>query len=341
MADAHRAAPRRSPSTSRAWPGPRAALPHGSPGAAPVAAGEVLLFDFGAQVAGYRSDMTRTLFVGEPRRATSRSTSSWRGAQAAAIDALERGRRCGAGRRVRQPDVAIDAVARDVIEAAGHGDHFGHGLGHGIGLATHELPSLGAAPRGAAAVADGLLGRAGRLPRRRDRRAHRGPRRCSTRRPAALERLTLFPREVTVVGLDRPATSAGHIGRLDADPSASTRRAREEPSPHDLDRRTARRASPSSSTASSGRSSTTTTSRWAAARPRSASSCATSSAARPWSAPSRPARSGRAPSSRSARSSSSTATATTYHFMDTDSYEQFVADRRAARRRGAATSSTA
>ena len=38
---------------------------------------------------------------------------------------------------------AIDALARDVIEAAGHGDHFGHGLGHGIGLATHELPSLG------------------------------------------------------------------------------------------------------------------------------------------------------------------------------------------------------
>src|SRR3989337_2653172 len=46
--------------------GPRAALPHGSPGARRVAAGQVLLFDFGAQVAGYRSDMTRTLFVGEP-----------------------------------------------------------------------------------------------------------------------------------------------------------------------------------------------------------------------------------------------------------------------------------
>src|SRR4030066_48634 len=46
--------------------GPRAALPHGSPGSRRVVAGQVLLFDFGAQVAGYRSDMTRTLFVGEP-----------------------------------------------------------------------------------------------------------------------------------------------------------------------------------------------------------------------------------------------------------------------------------
>ena len=46
--------------------GPRAALPHGSPGGRGVARGEVLLFDFGAQVDGYRSDMTRTLFVGEP-----------------------------------------------------------------------------------------------------------------------------------------------------------------------------------------------------------------------------------------------------------------------------------
>src|SRR4029453_2863716 len=46
--------------------GPEAALPHGSPGDRPITSGNVLLFDFGAQVAGYRSDMTRTLFVGEP-----------------------------------------------------------------------------------------------------------------------------------------------------------------------------------------------------------------------------------------------------------------------------------
>ena len=123
--------------------GPEAALPHGSPGDARRAPGEVLLFDFGAQVAGYRSDMTRTLFVGEPSGATTwRSTSSCAGAQQAAFDgARRRGRR--AADAICRPAASYDAVARDVIEAAGHGEHFGHGLGHGIGLATHELPALG------------------------------------------------------------------------------------------------------------------------------------------------------------------------------------------------------
>ena len=120
--------------------GPEAALPHGAPGDRPVLDGGVLLFDFGAQVAGYRSDMTRTLFVGEP---TSRDADIYElvaRAQRAAIEALDAA--------VRSDDPlpsgrVFDAVARDVIIAAGHGDHFGHTLGHGIGLATHELPSLG------------------------------------------------------------------------------------------------------------------------------------------------------------------------------------------------------
>jgi Xaa-Pro aminopeptidase len=119
--------------------GPRAALPHGSPGDRPVVAGSVLLFDFGAQVAGYRSDMTRTLFVGDP---TARDLALYRlvaGAQEAAFAALEEAVAAGEHPLNR----AIDAAARDHIVAAGHGDHFGHGLGHGIGLATHELPSLG------------------------------------------------------------------------------------------------------------------------------------------------------------------------------------------------------
>jgi Xaa-Pro aminopeptidase len=120
--------------------GPEAALPHGAPGDRPVLDGAVLLFDFGAQVAGYRSDMTRTLFVGEP---TSRDAEVYElvaRAQAAAIEALEHAITSDddlpSGR-------VFDAVARDIITAAGHGDHFGHTLGHGIGLATHELPSLG------------------------------------------------------------------------------------------------------------------------------------------------------------------------------------------------------
>jgi Xaa-Pro aminopeptidase len=124
--------------------GPEAALPHGSPGDRPVAAGQVLLFDFGAQVDGYRSDMTRTLFVGDP---TARDLDVYRlvaRAQAAAIEAIEAAV-LGDGRAsVELPSGrTIDAIARDIIVEAGHGDHFGHSLGHGIGLATHEAPSLG------------------------------------------------------------------------------------------------------------------------------------------------------------------------------------------------------
>ena len=122
--------------------GPQAALPHGSPGDRPVAEGAVLLFDFGAQVAGYRSDMTRTLFVGEPAPRDLEVYELVASAQAAAIAAVEVAvARAGSAALPTGP--AIDAVARDVIERAGHGEHFGHGTGHGIGLATHEAPSLG------------------------------------------------------------------------------------------------------------------------------------------------------------------------------------------------------
>ncbi|MGH2465028.1 MAG: M24 family metallopeptidase [Candidatus Limnocylindrales bacterium] len=120
--------------------GAEAALPHGSPGDRPVQAGAVLLFDFGAQVAGYRSDMTRTLFVGEPNRRDLEIYELVHEAQSAAIDGLAAAVAAG-GPLPSGPEA--DALARDVIVAAGHGDHFGHGTGHGIGLATHELPSLG------------------------------------------------------------------------------------------------------------------------------------------------------------------------------------------------------
>lgn len=119
--------------------GPEAALPHGAPRDRPVLDGSVLLFDFGAQVAGYRSDMTRTLFVGEPSSSDHDVYDLVARAQAAAIDALEDGMAAGGE---LPSGKSIDAVARQIIEDAGHGDHFGHGLGHGIGLATHELPSL-------------------------------------------------------------------------------------------------------------------------------------------------------------------------------------------------------
>jgi Xaa-Pro aminopeptidase len=119
--------------------GPEAALPHGAPGDRPVMAGEVLLFDFGAQVEGYRSDMTRTLFVGEPRERDLEIYRVVARSQAAAIAAIEEAVHAGGpiphGR-------AVDAVARGVIEADGRWPAYGHGLGHGIGLQTHEGPSL-------------------------------------------------------------------------------------------------------------------------------------------------------------------------------------------------------
>lgn len=122
--------------------GPEAALPHGAPGDRPVLDGAVLLFDFGAQVAGYRSDMTRTLFVGEPSERDLAIYELVARAQEAAIQAVTTALAAGgptpSGRSLHQ-------TARDVIVAAGHGDHFGHGTGHGIGLATHEMPSLGSA----------------------------------------------------------------------------------------------------------------------------------------------------------------------------------------------------
>jgi Xaa-Pro aminopeptidase len=123
--------------------GPQAALPHGSPGDRPVTAGQVLLFDFGAQVAGYRSDMTRTLFVGEPSPRDLEVYETVARAQAAVIEAVETAVEAARGGEPMPSGRAIDAVARAVIDEAGHGPHFGHGTGHGIGLATHEGPTLG------------------------------------------------------------------------------------------------------------------------------------------------------------------------------------------------------
>jgi Xaa-Pro aminopeptidase len=123
--------------------GSEAALPHGKPGRRPVRAGAVLLFDFGAQVDGYRSDMTRTLFVGEPAERDLAVYGVVAAAQEVvfdrlfeAIPAAQRGDPMPTGR-------SLDALARQVIERDGRWPEYGHGLGHGIGLATHELPGLG------------------------------------------------------------------------------------------------------------------------------------------------------------------------------------------------------
>ena len=98
----------------------------------------MLLFDFGAQVDGYRSDMTRTLFVGEPVERDLRVYDLvWR-SQQAVIVALEAAVAAGPIPNGRE----LDAIARGVIEAERSWPAYGHGLGHGIGLATHEEPRL-------------------------------------------------------------------------------------------------------------------------------------------------------------------------------------------------------
>ncbi len=176
--------------------GPRAALPHGSPGERRVTAGEVLLFDFGAQVAGYRSDMTRTLFVGEP---TPDDLELYR-LVAASQEAAFRLLATAAAGHEAPTGVSVDAAARDVIAAAGHGEQFGHGLGHGIGLATHESPSLSRRAAPAAlpwptvfSVEPGVY-LPGRTGIRIEDLVSFDP------ESGAVERLTGFPREVTVVG---------------------------------------------------------------------------------------------------------------------------------------------
>ena len=111
--------------------GARAAMPHGRPSDAIVERGNVLLIDFGCIVDGYRSDMTRTMFIGEVPSAVRRYHDAVREAQALAIAGLRHGVN---GQEVDA--VARERIAREGVEA------YGHGLGHGIGLETHEPPSL-------------------------------------------------------------------------------------------------------------------------------------------------------------------------------------------------------
>ncbi len=111
--------------------GPRAAMPHGRPSDATVDVGNVLLIDFGCSVDGYRSDMTRTLFVGDVPDDIRRYHDAVREAQQAAIDGIA----------VGVNGQELDAIARRRIEAEGV-EPYGHGLGHGIGLETHEPPRL-------------------------------------------------------------------------------------------------------------------------------------------------------------------------------------------------------
>ena len=112
--------------------GPNGALPHAEPGEREIGRGELVVFDMGAQLDGYCSDGTRTFATGDPGEEAVAVYEVVREAQAASLEAIRAG--------VKGEDV--DRVAREVIEGAGHGERFGHGLGHGVGLEVHEGPRL-------------------------------------------------------------------------------------------------------------------------------------------------------------------------------------------------------
>jgi Xaa-Pro aminopeptidase len=110
----------------------RGALPHAVPTDVPIPGDTLVTLDIGAQLDGYCSDCTRTWATGELPDDLAEAYALVQRAQAEALAAVRPGPE---GREV-------DAVARAIIEAAGHGEHFGHGLGHGVGLEVHEGPRL-------------------------------------------------------------------------------------------------------------------------------------------------------------------------------------------------------
>jgi Xaa-Pro aminopeptidase len=118
--------------------GPNSALPHARPSDAPLGKGRPIVIDMGARLDGYHADLTRTVVLGEP-------DARFREVYAVVLEAQ---RRAIAGLRADVPGSAVDALARDYIAEAGYGACFGHGLGHGVGLAIHEGPALRRAPVG-------------------------------------------------------------------------------------------------------------------------------------------------------------------------------------------------
>ncbi len=112
--------------------GVRSSMPHGQASGKEIEEGDFITFDYGSRRGGYCSDATRTVVVGEVDERQSEVYCVVQRAQRAAVEAIEPGK----------TGAEIDRVARDIIDDAGYGEYFGHGLGHGVGLAVHERPSL-------------------------------------------------------------------------------------------------------------------------------------------------------------------------------------------------------
>lgn len=112
--------------------GGHGALPHATPRDVKLEDGQLVVIDWGAKLAGYCSDCTRTVAIGEPGPEAREAYELVLGAQQVGLEEVRAG---GDGKQ-------IDKAVRDIIYGAGHEGHYGHGLGHGVGLDIHEAPNL-------------------------------------------------------------------------------------------------------------------------------------------------------------------------------------------------------
>lgn len=127
--------------------GENSARPHHQAGDRPLQAGEPIIIDMGVRMHGYCADLTRTYILGPPDEQFRKIYTLVRRAQA----------RAEAGLKAGMDSLQGDALAREVIAAAGFGEAFGHSLGHGVGLAVHERPSLSPLPERHTVLASGSI----------------------------------------------------------------------------------------------------------------------------------------------------------------------------------------
>jgi Xaa-Pro aminopeptidase len=125
--------------------GKRSALPHGIATNKRIKRGDFILIDFGSKYQGYHSDQTRTLVCGKPSSEQKKVYQVVKEAHDKAIEVIRQG----------IPIKKVDAAARDHIRENGYGEYFGHGTGHGIGLAVHEEPGINAESSGL--VQEGMI----------------------------------------------------------------------------------------------------------------------------------------------------------------------------------------
>lgn len=125
--------------------GKNSSLPHGVPSDKKIEKGDFITMDFGAVVNGYHSDMTRTVALGYVSDEQKKVYDTVLMAQKTALESIRAGIKC----------CDADALARNVIERAGYGEFFRHGLGHGVGVEIHEAPNL--SPRSEATLKEGMI----------------------------------------------------------------------------------------------------------------------------------------------------------------------------------------